>query len=199
MIKLGEAVIVEGKYDKIKLSNFIDAVIVPTNGFSVFKDKEKIKYIRLLARKKGLIIITDSDSAGMQIRSYLKKICGTETIKNVYIPQIKGKEKRKNAPSKEGYLGVEGMDEAVITDALKKSGIICKKCSAHKPITKQDLYIYGLSGCVDSRQKRESFAKFSELPVGMSSSAFCDAVNAIYEYDEFLKAVEKWQSEEVKR
>ena len=198
LIRINEAVIVEGKYDKIKLSNFVDATIIPTNGFSVFKDKEKRKIIRLLAQKKGLVVITDSDSAGMVIRSYLKKVCQNEKIINVYIPQIKGKEKRKMTASKEGLLGVEGLSEEIITDCLKKSGVIGEIKEKTKKITKQDLFLSGLSGSANSGILRERFAKFSNLPAGMSSSAFLDAVNAIYDYNEFFEAVKKWQSEEDK-
>ncbi len=199
MIKLKEAVIVEGKYDKIKLSNFIDATIIATNGFSVFKDSQKRRLIKLLAEKNGIIVITDSDSAGMVIRSYIKKICGENSIKNVYIPQISGKEKRKNSPSKEGFLGVEGIDDSIITEALNKCGILTENCERKVPITKQDLFKCGLSGQTDSRIKREEFALFSGLPKGMSSSAFLDALNAVYGYDEFLKAVEIWLKEQVKK
>ena len=199
MIRIDEAVIVEGKYDKIKLSRFIDATIIPTNGFSVFKDKEKRKIIRLLAMAKGLVVITDSDSAGMVIRSYLKKICPGGSIKNVYIPQIKGKEKRKTAPSKEGFLGLEGLNDEIIVEALKKCGITGKTSEKQKKITKQDLFSVGLSGSTNSSILRESFALFSGLPKGMSSSAFLDAVNAIYDYNEFLTAVKKWRSEEDKK
>ncbi|MCQ2455305.1 MAG: DUF4093 domain-containing protein [Clostridia bacterium] len=199
MIRINEAVIVEGKYDKIKLSNFIDATIIPTNGFSVFKDKEKRKLIKLLSDKKGLVVITDSDSAGMMIRSYLKKICGEDKIKNVYIPQIIGKEKRKAVASKEGYLGVEGLSEQIITDALERSGVIGEAYIKTKKITKQDLFALGLSGGINSNLLRESFASFSGLPKGMSSSAFLDSLNAVYNYNEFVGAVEKWQSEGDKR
>lgn len=199
MIRLNEAVIVEGKYDKIRLSSFIDATIIPTNGFSVFKDKEKKKIIQLLALNKGLVVITDSDSAGMVIRSYLKKICPAESIKNVYVPQIKGKEKRKTVPSKEGFLGLEGLSENVIIEALKKCGITGETVEKNKKITKQDLFSVGLSGSTNSSILREEFALFSGLPKGMSSSAFLDAVNAIYDYNKFLTAVEKWRSEEDKK
>ena len=196
MIRIDEAVIVEGKYDKIKLSRFIDATIIPTNGFSVFKDTEKRKIIKLLALNKGLVVITDSDSAGMVIRSYLKKICPSGSIKNVYIPQIKGKEKRKSTPSKEGFLGLEGLSEEVIIDALKKCAITGKTGEKNKKITKQDLFLLGFSGSTNSSIFREGFALFSGLPKGMSSSAFLDAVNAIYGYNEFLTAVKEWRSEE---
>ena len=123
MIRLKQAVIVEGKYDKITLENLIDATIITTNGFRIFRDKEKRELIRILAQKNGLIVITDSDSAGAVIRSHLKQICPEGSITNVYIPQLIGKEKRKNKPSKEGLLGLEGMSQDVILSALQRSGI----------------------------------------------------------------------------
>ncbi len=198
MIKLKEAVIVEGKYDKIALSNIIDATIITTNGFSIFKDKQKRKLISILAQKNGIIIITDSDKAGMQIRAYLKNICPAERIKNVYVPQIVGKERRKQKPSKEGFLGVEGIKKDVLIGALERSGITGTAKTDIKKLTKADLYRVGLSGQNNSSFLREEFALFSGLPGGMSSSAFLDAVNAIYGYDEFFEAVEKWKSEEDK-
>lgn len=198
MISIKQAVIVEGKYDKIKLSNFLDATIIPTNGFSVFKDKEKRKLISLLAEKNGLVVITDSDNAGMQIRAYLKKICKKGTITNVYVPQILGKEKRKTVSSKQGYLGVEGLNDSVIIKALKKSGIVGETATKTKPITKNDMFTFGLSGSTNSALKRDSFSKFSNLPAGMSSSAFLDAINAVYNFEEFKKAVSLWQAEEDK-
>ena len=115
--------IVEGKYDKITLENIIDATIVTTNGFGIYKDPQKRKLIRLLCEKNGAVIITDSDSAGVQIRSYLKSFCDSEKIVNVYLPQIVGKERRKAAPSKQGFLGLEGMSESIIVEALQKSGV----------------------------------------------------------------------------
>ncbi len=197
MIKLNMPVVVEGKYDKIKLSNIIDATIIVTNGFSVFRDKEKRKLISLLAKKYGIIVMTDSDSAGNMIRSHIKKICPDGKIINVYIPQILGKEKRKATASKEGYLGVEGMSEKVIEEALNKSGVTVST-EIKKKITKNDLFKLKLSGQSNSNEKRQSFLLFSGLPTGLSSSAFLDAVNALYDYEEFVKAVELWQSEEDK-
>ena len=195
MIKLKEAVIVEGKYDKIALSNIIDAAIIPTNGFSIFKDKQKRKLISLLAEKNGIIVITDSDKAGMVIRSYLKKFVPQDRIKNVYVPQIPGKERRKTKPSKEGYLGVEGLGKEVIEDALKKCNVIGETGEKGKKLTKADLYTAGFSGGTNSSLNRESFALFSGLPSDMSSTAFLAAVNAVYGFEEFFEAVEKWKSD----
>lgn len=201
MIKLSQAVIVEGKYDKITLENIIDATIIVTNGFSIFKDTEKRELIRLLAQKRGIIVITDSDSAGAIIRSYLKQICPEGSITNVYVPQLLGKEKRKAKPSKEGFLGVEGLDKQILIDALERSGITGKLCQqkGNKKITKTDMYGLGLSGGKNSAQKRHSLAQYLNLPINMSSNSFLDCLNAIFDYDDFLKAVKLWQQEEDKR
>lgn len=195
LIKLKQAVIVEGKYDKITLENIIDATIIPTNGFSVFKDKNKCQLIRLLAEKNGIIVITDSDSAGALIRSYLKQICPNNSITNVYIPQILGKEKRKNKKSKAGLLGVEGMSQDIILDALNKSGVLNDNIinREKKQISKTMLFQLGLSGGKNSAFLRECLAEYLNLPKGMSANAFLDCINTIYDYDEFIKAVSIWQ------
>ena len=201
MIKLSQAVIVEGKYDKITLENIIDATIITTNGFRIFKDKEKRDLIRLLAQKCGIVVITDSDSAGALIRSHLKQICPEGTITNVYVPQLCGKEKRKDKHSKEGFLGVEGMTQQVIIDALARSGITGEKTlqKIDKKITKTDMFTLGLSGAKNSSFLRESLAVYLNFPKGMSANAFLDCINAVYKYDEFIKAVNLWQQEEDKR
>lgn len=204
LIKLSQVVIVEGKYDKITLENVIDATILTTNGFRIFKDKEKRDLIRLLAEQKGIIVITDSDSAGALLRSHLKQICPENTITNVYIPQLYGKEKRKSEPSKDGFLGLEGMTQEVIIDALARSGITGKDISvkSNKAITKTLLFSQGLSGGINSSMLRNDLAKFLKLPTGMSCNAFLDCLNAVYDYDEFIKAVDLWQKnrlEEAKR
>jgi len=195
LIKLNQAVIVEGKYDKITLENVIDTTIIVTDGFRIFKNKEKRELIRLLAERRGIIVITDSDSAGAVIRSYLKQICPEGTIANVYIPQLSGKEKRKTKPSKEGFLGVEGMTQQALVDALARSGITGKEIAKRtgKRINKTTFFTLGLSGGNNSSYLREELAQHLNLPKGMSSNAFLDCVNAVFEYDEFVKAVELWQ------
>ena len=201
LIKLKQAVVVEGKYDKITLENIIDAFIIPTDGYSIFKDKQKRDLIRLVAKKNGIIVITDSDSAGGVIRSYLKQICPEGSITNVYVPQLRGKEKRKSKPSKQGYLGVEGLDKQTIIDALIRSGVtdIQENSKDATKITKTDLFKLGLSGRENSSALRKSICEYLKLPVGMSANAFLDCVNSIYNYDEFKKAVNLWQREEGKR
>ena len=153
MIKLDKPVIVEGKYDKITLENIVDTLIITTDGFGIFKNKEKCDLIRCLAKKNGLIIMTDSDSAGAVIRSYIKKIASDCEIINVYVPELSGKEKRKDKPSKSGLLGVEGMTPEIIENALKKSGVFSVKTEERRKITKADMYAFGLSGREDSKEK----------------------------------------------
>lgn len=188
-------VIVEGKYDKITLENIIDATIITTNGFSIFKDTEKRELIRLLAKKYGIVVMTDTDSAGALIRSHLKQICPENSITNVYIPQLQGKEKRKDKPSKEGFLGVEGMTQDVILKALMRSGISGKEVEKrkNKPITKIMLFKLGLSGGNNSSYLRNELAEYLSLPKGISANAFLDCINALFEFEEFFKAVELWQ------
>ncbi len=200
LIKLSQAIIVEGKYDKIKLSNFIDATIITTNGFSIFKDEQKRDMIRLLAKNKGIIVMTDSDSAGNLIRSHLKQICNEGKIINVYVPQLSGKEKRKRKPSKEGFLGVEGLSEEVIAEALDRSDVTSlKNESKNQKITKTELFQLGLSGGKNSSALRESLAEYLMLPKGMTTNAFLDCINAVYEYDVFFKDVKLWQQEADKK
>ena len=200
MIKLAYPVIVEGKYDKITLGNFIDTLIIPTNGFSIFKDAEKCKMISNLCDKcGGIIILTDSDSAGNVIRAHLKNVIQQkDKIINVYIPQIKGKERRKDTPSKSGYLGVEAMNEAVILEALKKSGVTETNIKSGRKITKADLFAFGLSGTDNSTLARISLLKFLSLPENLSSNAFLDILNTYFSYDEFKEEIHKWQSNQDK-
>ena len=198
LIRLKSIVIVEGKYDKINLENYIDATIIPTDGFRVFKDKDKQKLIKFLCQKNGAVIITDSDNAGSQIRAFLKNICRSENIVNVYLPQIKGKEKRKTAPSKQGFLGAEGLGGDIILAALKKSGITAQSIEKSEKITKTYLYAFSLSGHNNSKAARESFAAFAGLPAGLSSNAFLDALNSIYDRNTFLKEAEIWRQEQAK-
>ena len=193
MIKLHSPVIVEGKYDKITLENVIDALIIPTNGFGLFKDKEKCRLIKTLGEKFGIIVITDSDYAGNMIRAYIKNIASGCEITNVYIPQIKGKEKRKTKGSKEGFLGLEGMTPEIIEDALKKSGIIGKKIPEKgKKITKTDLFLRGLSGQDGSLKKRQELLKILGLPKNLTPNAMLDILNTVMTYKEFCEVTDRW-------
>ena len=191
MIKIKEAVIVEGKYDKIKLSAIIDTVIIETDGFAVFKDKEKQKLIRFLAEKRGIVIMTDSDSAGFKIRNFINGITKSENIKNVYIPDIYGKEKRKTEVSKEGKLGVEGMKPDVIMSSLEKAGVLCSENDKKqgKEITHTDFFEDGISGGENSSHIRKELAKQLELPERISSSSLLKIINVYMTYDEYKDAV----------
>lgn len=192
MIKLKEAVIVEGKYDKIKLSSLVDGLIITTDGFGIFKDREKRELIKALAKKRGIIILTDSDSAGFLIRSHIKGFVSDGEIKNVFIPDVFGKEKRKSAPSKEGKLGVEGMDRELLENALKKAGIVEEKTNPNaKKVLKSDLFEDGISGGADSKAKRTRLLKELGLPERMSANALLETVNALYSFEEYKAAVSR--------
>ncbi len=196
MIKLDMPVIVEGKYDKITLSNIIDAPIIPTNGFGIFKDKEKCRMIRLLAQKNGIVVLTDSDSAGNLIRAHIKNIVGDCEIFNVYTPRIEGKEKRKTHISQEGILGVEGMTSEIIETAFIKSGVTLKKHRGDiSKITKSDLFSVGLSGGKLSSAKRKSLLRFLELPDNLSPNAMIDILNTLFTPTEFFEVIKKWEQE----
>ena len=193
MIYLKQAVIVEGKYDKITLENIIDATIIPVNGFQIFKDKEKRELLRTLARRDGIIIMTDSDHAGMMIRTHLKNICADGKITHVYVPQLKGKEKRKAVAGKEGLLGVEGLSPKVILDSLERCGVFAQERPKTCKITKTDLFTAGLSGGANSSSLRADLALFLNLPQNFSANAFLDIINTVFTAEEFEERLKEWQ------
>ncbi len=197
MIKLKQAVLVEGKYDKINIENYIDAYILCLDGFRIFKNKEKKELIKNLAKKDGIIVMTDSDSAGMVIRNHLKGIIGQGEIIQVYLPQIKGKEKRKDKSSAEGFLGVEGLSEKTITEALLKAKVTGEKTEkrSEKTVTKSLFYELGLSGSESSKKKREDLLSFLKLPECMSANAMLDYFGRIMSKDEFIEVYEKCLSQ----
>ena len=193
-IKLSRAVVVEGKYDKIKLSALVDAVIIVTNGFRIYKDSELCRLIRTYAEKQGLIVLTDSDAAGRQIRAHIKTILPKELhsrIASVHIPQIKGKERRKNEPSKEGTLGVEGIPADILRELLAsyEVGSEQRRDAAGERITKNDMYGYGLSGGADSSEKRAALAERLGLPQGLSAKALLDLLNTLYTKQQFEELI----------
>lgn len=196
MIKLKQAVVVEGKYDKAKLSSLVDATIVTTDGFDVFRDREKLAYIRALAEKNGVIILTDSDAAGFRIRAHIAGAVDPEKITHVYIPDIFGKERRKAQPSAEGKLGVEGMPAGVLLDALRRAGVAVEGQDAPAPakraapVTKADLVEWGLSGGPDSAGRRRRVLAALGLPARMNANAMLSAINALYTRGEFLAFLE---------
>lgn len=192
MLHIEQAVVVEGKYDKIKLSSVIDAVIITTNGFSVIKDKEKLEIIRFFARNKGIIILTDSDSAGFKIRNFLKGAITDGKITNVYIPDIFGKEKRKAVPSKEGKIGVEGIDTRILLEAFQKAGVLSVETDENKElVTKLDLFEAGLSGKSNSSEKRSRLLKYLGMPELMTTNAMLEIINTMMTRSEFLDIIEK--------
>lgn len=190
MIKIKQAVIVEGKYDKIRLSNIVDTVIVPVHGFSVYRDRETAELIRTLARTRGIVILTDSDSAGFQIRNKIKEIARGGSVINVYVPDIKGKERRKREPSKQGLLGVEGIDDDIILEAFRRAGVLAEKSEAPKdPITKADLFDLGLIGAENSAQRRAALQRSLGLPERLSANMLLEMLNVMYTRERFLEEV----------
>ena len=191
-INVKEAIIVEGRCDRDTLSRYVNAKIIETGGFQVFSHHEIIAFIRRLAVKCGVIILTDSDGAGFLIRNHLKSMISEGTVKNAYIPDIPGKEKRKNRASKEGKLGVEGMSREIILNALKMAGANFEDTSPRdsendKKLTKASLYAFGLSGRKESGIKRKRLLKLLKLPERMSASDMLRVINLLYGYEEFNK------------
>ncbi len=190
MVKIRQAIVVEGRYDKNTLSQIVDAPILETSGFGIMNNREDLKLLRRVAQERGLIVFTDSDGAGFVIRNYLKSAIEPKYLLHAYIPDVYGKEKRKNAPGKEGKLGVEGMPPEVILDCLRRCGATFEdeKSSVYKEqITKLDLFNMGLSGNPDSRAKRQKLLKMLDFPEHMSSNAMLQALNLLYTKDEFYR------------
>lgn len=192
MLKINEIIIVEGKYDKIKLKNFINGTIIETNGFRIYKDKKKQEMIKDLAKKNNIIILTDSDSAGFMIRNFLKSFIEPKKIRNVYLPQILGKEKRKNQASKEGFLGVEGVSDEIILEILKKHLTVSEKT---EKITKIELFKDGFSGQDNSKLKREILLKKLNLPNYLSINAMIEVLNSLISFEEYKKIVNEIENE----
>ena len=189
-IKIREAIIVEGKYDQIKLSNLFDTLILATNGFDIYRNKKRLEMLKLVAKEKGVIILTDSDSAGFRIRNYLRNCFGDIPVKNAYIPEIEGKEKRKETASKEGLLGVEGISDEVIVDAIMSQA--CKDDTNNgEKITKADFYELGLTGSEESSNLRSKLSREMNVPVKISANKLLELVNTIYSKDEFEKTIVK--------
>ncbi|NCB52188.1 MAG: DUF4093 domain-containing protein [Clostridia bacterium] len=191
MIQVREVIAVEGRYDKNALSQIFDAVIIETGGFAVFNDSEKLSLLRRLAEARGLVILTDSDGAGFVIRNFIKGAIDPALVKNAYIPDIPGRERRKSAPSKEGKLGVEGMAVNVLIDALKRAGATMggEAVRAGGGITKADMYAAGLSGRPGSAEKRKALIRKLDLPEYLSPNALLDVLNALYDRDGFTAEV----------
>lgn len=197
MITIKQAVIVEGKYDKIKLSSIIDALIIETHGFRIFKDKEQMTLIRRLAETRGLLILTDSDSAGFLIRHHLMGSIPQEYIRHAYIPDVLGKERRKAQGSKEGKLGVEGVSKQQIIEALERAGVLVQpdeesaKAVAVRRIEKADLFRDGLSGGENSAQNRKVLLQHLSLPERLSTNGLLQVLNSILSYEEYEAVIQK--------
>lgn len=190
MIRLSRAVVVEGRYDKARLSAILDAPILQTDGFGVFRDKEKRALIRRYANSTGIIVLTDSDSAGRLIRAHVRSIAGEAAdVVNLYIPKIRGKEKRKSTASKEGLIGVEGMDLATL-QALFEGFLRCEG-EEKEPLTRSDLYEWGLFGASDCAALRARVLRHFSLPEDLGVHALLDAANFLYGKEAFLEGVER--------
>ncbi len=188
MHRVKEAIVVEGRYDKNALSQVVDALILETSGFGLFKDREKQKLLRLIAQAKGLIVLTDSDGAGFVIRRFISSCVDPALVKHAYIPDIYGRERRKSAPSKEGKLGVEGMQPQILLEALIRAGATLDDAAPEtRPaqITKADLYARGLSGRENSRELRSRLLKQMELPERLTADGLLAVLNAVMSREEF--------------
>ena len=193
-IKLDIPVIVEGKYDVIKLNSIIDGQIIKTDGFGLFNSRETKEYIKKLAEKNGVIVLTDSDGAGLVIRNHLSSILPKEKIIHLYPPQICGKEKRKTTHSKEGFLGVEGISADTLRSLFAPFEAQTKD-DTKKLVTKLDFYNDGLTGNADSKKKRDLIKSKLNLPSNISANALLDAINLLYSYDEYKAIVKESESE----
>ena len=191
MRKVREVIVVEGRYDKNALKQVVDAVVVETRGFGVFSDRERLALLRRMAEERGLILLTDSDGAGFVIRNFLKGAIPKSRLKQAYIPDVYGKERRKAAPGREGKLGVEGMPPQVLLEALERAGAVFEDGGAseeaRRPVTKADFYQLGLTGGPDSGAKRAALLKKLGLPERMTANALLEAVNLLYGREEFLR------------
>lgn len=192
MDRIREVIVVEGRYDKNTVSQAVEASIVETEGFGIFSDSERLELLRRLGEKRGLVILTDSDSAGFLIRNHLKGRLNGIDVKMAYIPDVAGKEKRKRSPSKEGKLGVEGMPKTVIIEALKRAGANFEEEEEKRDrgeLSKSDLYELGLSGCDGSAERRRELLKSLGLPEHMSANSLLEVLNALYTRDEAYRII----------
>ncbi len=198
MIKIREAIVVEGRYDKNTLSQIVDAPILETSGFSLFRDPKQLQFLRNIAQRRGLIVFTDSDGAGFVIRNHIKSAIEGRYLKHAYIPDIYGKERRKRTPGKEGKLGVEGMTREVILEALRRAGATVEgeECAVlPSGINKQDMMALGLSGGHGSSMLRKKLIKKLDLPEHLSANSFLQAINMLCTREEFLSLVQSLENE----
>lgn len=198
MLKIREAIVVEGRYDKNTLAQIVDAPILETKGFGLFKDPKQLELLRSVAKKRGLIVLTDSDGAGFVIRNHIKSAIAAKYLKHAYIPDVAGKEKRKAAPGKEGKLGVEGMRPEVLLAALKNAGATIEGESMDQEndqITKQDFVEFGLAGGLNASERRKRLQNRLHLPEHMSANALLQALNLLLSREELGEIVREWDNE----
>ncbi len=194
MVKIREAIVVEGRYDQNTLRQIVDAPIFITSGFQIHKDAEQMQLLRRVAEKRGLIVFTDSDGAGFVIRNHIKSMIAPQYLKHAYIPDVFGKERRKTKPGKEGKIGVEGMSPDVILSCLRRAGATFEGESsdnaANNQLTKIDMFELGLSGKADSKVKRSALLKVLNFPEHMSSNALLQALNLLYSKEEIYNLID---------
>lgn len=193
MVRIREAIVVEGRYDKNTLSQIVDAHIFISNGFGIMKDAQLLEVLRCVAKKRGLIVFTDSDGAGFVIRNFLKGAIEPQYLKHAYIPDVYGKERRKTSPGKEGKLGVEGMSPAIVMECLRRAGATIDDevaPAAQQELTKTDMFFMGLSGGPESSVKRKQLQKMLDLPEHMSSNALLEVLNLLYSKDDIYRLVD---------
>lgn len=196
MRRIKEVIVVEGRYDKNTLSQVVDATIITLGGFAVFNDREKLAFLRRLAEKQGLIVLTDSDGAGFVIRNYLKGALPPGRVKQAYIPDVPGKERRKRRPGKEGKLGVEGMRPEALVESLRRAGATfldeTARTPAEEPLTKVDLFALGLSGGQDSAARRQALLRRLDLPEHLTANGLLEALNLLYDREELEALLRDW-------
>ncbi len=198
MLRIREAIVVEGRYDKNTLAQIVDAPILETKGFGLFKDPKQLELLRSVAKKRGLIVLTDSDGAGFVIRNHIKSAIPAKYLKHAYIPDVAGKEKRKAAPGKEGKLGVEGMSPEVLLAALKNAGATIEgesRAQGNAQITKQDFVEFGLSGGPNASERRKRLQNRLHLPEHMSANALLQALNLLLSREELAEIAREWDNE----
>jgi ribonuclease M5 len=199
--RIKEAIVVEGRYDKNTLSQLVDALIIPTDGFGIFRDGEKKAFLRRLAERQGLIVLTDSDGAGFVIRNHLKGVIPAQQLKQAYIPDIYGKERRKAKPGKEGKLGVEGMRPEMLEQALRKAGATFldeeEPAGEHRrPITKADFFRDRLTGRPDSGARRDALKRKLALPERLTANGLLEVLNRLYDYPAYEQIIRSLEDTE---
>lgn len=183
-IRIEQVIVVEGRYDAAAVSSVVDGLILTTDGFAIYKDKETQELLKELGRKRGVILLTDPDAAGFRIRNFLSNLIGQDYVKQAYVPAIHGKEARKQAPGKEGLLGVEGIPVQTLQKALLDAGAVPAASRTGRAITYTDLFQWGLSGTAGSQEYRRNFLKHLGLPPRLSKKALCQVLNQLYTYEE---------------